>query len=158
MGQSCLSTVLQWLHDLPIGHFAIQTAESRMGLEPEVYFAIQTVESRMGLTDTHQWTGPTHKGARCGRFRWWWHRFWHQHCASRPTLIEWVVGFSLTHNEECIETVSMHKYSIYWNCQYIHVYSSIFCMHKYSTYWNCQYIQVCTWIFKYCLQKYWVYI
>ena len=32
---------------------------------------------------------------------------------SDATLIELVVGFSLSHNEECIETVTMHKYSIY---------------------------------------------
>ena len=87
----------------------------------------------MGLADTYQWTGPTHKRARCGRFRWWWHWFWRQHCVSRPTLIEWVVGFSLTHNEECIETVSIHKYSIYWNGQYIHVYSSIRYVLEYSS-------------------------
>ena len=60
----------------------------------EGYVPVQTAESSMGVTDTHQWTGPTHKRARCGRFRWWWHWFWRQHCTSRPTLIEWVVGFS----------------------------------------------------------------
>ena len=79
-------------------------------------------ETMFKNTDETAWQGPTHKRARCGRFRWWWHWFWRQHCASRPTLIEWVVGFSLSHNEECIETVSMHMYSIYWHCQYIHVY------------------------------------
>ncbi len=77
----------------------------------EGYVAIQTSESHMGLADTHQWTGPTHKRARCGRFRWSWHWFWHQHSVWRPTLIERVVGFSFTHNEECLETVSS-KYKI----------------------------------------------
>jgi hypothetical protein len=50
-----------------------------------------------------------------------WRWLWHHHFAPRATPIEWVVGFSWTHNEECIETVSMYKYSIYWNCQNIHV-------------------------------------
>jgi len=39
----------------------------------EGYAAIQGTESRMGLADTHQWTGPAHKRARCWRRRWWWH-------------------------------------------------------------------------------------
>jgi hypothetical protein len=44
------------------------------------------------------------------------------------TITDWVSGTAL--NEECIETVSMYKYSIYWNCQYIHVYWQ----HKYWVY------------------------
>jgi hypothetical protein len=74
----------------------------------EGYFAIQRAESRMGLTDTHLWTGPTHK---------------------RATVL----------NEECIETVNMYKYSIHWNCQYIHVYWQ----HKYWVYIEHVSMKVC---------------
>ena len=92
----------------------------------EGYVDIQTAESRMGLEDTHQWTGPTHKRARCWRYRWW-HWFWLQHCASRPTLIEWVVRFSMRSVlklSTCIsivytETVSMYMYIVSTNTGYI---------------------------------------
>jgi hypothetical protein len=86
----------------------------------------------MGLTDNHQWTGPAHKRVSCGRFGLWrW--FWHPHCAPSVTLIDRSVGFSLTHKEECVETVTMYKYSINWNCQHIHVYSSIRYVLEYSS-------------------------
>ena len=47
------------------------------------------------------------------------------------TNTDWMSSMVL--NEECLETVNMHKYSIYWNCQYIHVYSSITYVLEYSS-------------------------